>query len=147
MKFRMLLSALLLAVGMVSVAKGADTPTEVVKKAFAATKALDYATACKYYDGEMKKNMEIGAQRFAAMKAKADSGDENMKKALEMMKAMMASYEIEVKSEKIDGDFAELVTVVTMNGTPRENKGYLRKVNGEWKMISPADYAKAKGGK
>ena len=159
MKFRMLLSALLLAAGLVCVtgcgkkaaAKAGDkaaakseTPTAVVNKANELMKQLNFAEVVPLCDGQMKTDMERAAKQFAELKAKADKGDATAKQIIAMQKEAFEKRKFEVKSEKIDGDFAELITNVTDgDGKTQEVKGHLKKVNGEWKLISDSDYKKA----
>ena len=155
MKFRMLLSALLLAAGLVFVAgcgnkteakteKKADTPTDVAKKIAAAKSKLDFAAIVTMCDGEAKKNAEEGAKELEGVKAAAAKGDATAKQQLEMLGAMFAKTKCEVKSEKIEGDYAVLDTVVTdEEGKAKEDKWHFKKVGGEWKHIDKKDYKPA----
>ena len=105
MKFRMLLSALLLAAGLVFVTgcgkkadpkaeakKKADTPTEVVSKFIAAVKQCDFDTAAKLCDGKLKTEMEQAGKEFK-------TASEADKKAA---KEQMAGFKAEIKGEKIE---------------------------------------------
>lgn len=148
MKFRILLSALLLAAGLVSVVRGEevkrpDTPTEVVKKFQKGINELDFAAVVRLCDGKMKNDAEELFKQIAELKATADQGNSEAKQAYEQGKALCAKMKIEVKSEKIEGDFAVLDTVMSDPNTSSKEKFYLKKVDGEWKIIDKEDYRPA----
>ena len=147
MKFRMLLSALLLAVGLVSVARGeeakrSDTPTEVLIKFNKGINELDFASIARLCDGTMKTEIEKTAKQFAELKAAVDRGDAKAKQAYERLKDYFAKFKVEVKSEKIEGDFAVLDAVMSNPAKSRAEKVHLKKVNGEWKLIDESDCRK-----
>ena len=161
MKFRMLLSALLLAAGVLFFAgcdkkaetkaesktdKNADTPTEVVNKYAAAMRKMDFAAAARLCYGRQKEEIEDIGKQIANIKAAADNGNENARRLYEQRaKPGFAKFKIEIKSEKIEGDFAILDFVMhNPDDTVKEEKGYLKKINGEWKLISEKDYKPAK---
>ena len=139
MKFRMLLSALLLAAGLVFVAgcdkkaetkaeKKADTPTEVENKYAAAFKSGDFATAASLCHGKQKEFVEAMGKGYANASEKEK----------QQFKEQMAGFSFSVKKEEIDGDYAKLT--VDVNG--KEDFEYLKKVGGEWKVINKEDYQK-----
>ena len=160
MKFRMLLSALLLAAGILCVAgcgkkveakaeaKDAEklnSPTAVMKKLCAALNKMDFAAAAKLCDGKAKNDIEGMAKEVEQLKAAAAKGDEKSKKMFAQIKDGFAKMKIEVKSEKIEGEFAILESVMTrFDGETREEKIYLKKIGGDWKLIDDKDYKPAK---
>ena len=157
MKFRTLLSALLIAASFVCVTgckkaapakKAAEakkaTPTEITQKLLDAAKAGDFAAVAQFCDGELKMQAEAMPALIKAMEAKAAQGDAKAKKALAEFKKNQKEGTFQIKSEAIDGDFAIVEYTLTTGDKTKEEKGYLKKVNGEWKAISKKDYAKAK---
>ena len=158
MKFRMMLSALLLAAGLVFVIgwseksesgggkseKKVDTPTEVAKKAFDAMKKHDFDTLIAISDGKAQEEAKKAAKYFKQMKEMADKGDAQAKQMLEIMQKVYAEMTYEVKGEKIEGDFAEVEVAMTMGGETKTEKMHFKKVNGQWKGIADEDYKPAK---
>ena len=157
MKFRMMLSALLLAAGLVFVNTGcgkkaektaekkAATPTDVAKKFSDCLKKMDFDAAAAFCDGKMQEDVKNGAKQFAEMKEKAAKGDEQAKQVLAEVEKNSNAMKIEFKGEKIEGDYAVVETVTTNpDGKTNEETTYLKKVNGEWKLITKADYKPAK---
>ena len=140
MKFRMMLSALLLAAGLVFVTGCKKSPSEVAKKSLEAMKKQDFDTIIALSDGKQQEEAKKFAEEFKQMKEEADKGDANAKQALELYQKM--TYEI--KGEKIEGDFAEVEVAMTMGGMTQTEKMHFKKVNGEWKVIADKDYKPAK---
>ena len=171
MKFRKLLTALLLAAGVVFVAgwKQIDSPSEVVKKFFAAGKKMDFDTIAKLSYGKRKKEARAHAANMkemirgleqaarhgnedakkllkrykqggyiALLEAGAENGDAEAKKMSDGLK----SWNMEIKGETIDGDYAVVEGIVSggPDGEGRQKKFYLKKVGGEWKMIDDDEY-------
>ena len=142
MKFRKLLTALLLAAGVVFVAgwQQADSPSEVLKKIIAAQKELDYDTVAKLSHGEDKKGYKNLAEQINALKAAAKNGDKDAQERLDGAKAKLRNWNVDVKAEEIDGDLAVVYCVSAGDGPSYE---FFEKVDGEWKNISDEDYTKA----
>lgn len=163
MKFRTLLSALLLATGIAFVAVGAETkpadsPSQVLKQYFAAWAELDFSKIALLSDGEPRKEALRMIGELNRLKQAAQSGDEKAKtelaltqQVLDDIKAGMKKVKIEIKSEKIEGDLAvvEAVESGTTDGKAAVQKCYFKKVGGNWKMIHQKDYdaEKAKASK
>ena len=156
MKFRMMLSALLLAAGLVFVTgcgkkaeakkaeAKAETPTEVAKKALDALKKQDFDTIIALSDGKAQEGVKKVAEKFKQMKEEADKGNAKAKQQLEMIQKMYAGMTYEIKGEKIKGDFAEVEVAMTMDGKTETEKMHFKKVNGQWKAIDDDDYKPAK---
>lgn len=143
MKIRMLLAALLLAPVFAFAAGKTDSPSEVLKKTSkAAFKDHDFATAMALSHGEQKDFIRMMARNMAHLRKSAAAGDAEAKAKLARIEAKSASFTLEIVDETIRGDFA-MVTAVWKIGD-RTEKGYafFMKVDGEWKNISPSDYAK-----
>ena len=144
MKFRMMLSALLLAAGVLFIAgcakkaavqeKKKDTPLiDLCKKCFDATGKCDFAAAAEFCDGELKADLEKMARESAEDAEKKKLFEKNFR-----------GVKFEFKSEKIDKDFAAVEFVEVRDGVRRNDTQYLRKVDGKWKLVSPGDFRKAK---
>ena len=146
MKFRMLLSALLLAACVVCVpgckkgakktAKNAE-PTTPYEVAAAYTKAVmdgDEAAALKLCIGEnAEEKVKKAAQEIAEAKKKAEA-DPNCKEAM----LLNVLKDVKFADGKIEGDNAtvDIIMTIEVNGQKIENKqpGYLKKVDGKWKI-------------
>ena len=68
-------------------------------------------------------------------------------KEFDVLKAKSLGLKTEIRGEKIDGDLA--VVDVILNGGYYESKNvsepqYLKKINGEWKVIGKAAYDREK---
>ena len=142
MKFRMLLSALLLAAGVSFVAgcgkkavvkeeKKATPVIDVCKKCFDAVQKCDFAAAAEFCDGELKLDMEKKARECREDKDKKELFEKNIR-----------DVKFEFKSEKIDKDIAAVEFVEIRNGSRRSDTQYLRKVDGKWKLVSRKDCKK-----
>ena len=171
MKLRKMLTALLLAAGVVFVAgwKQADSPSEVVKKFFAAMVKFDFATAAKLSCGEQSAGMAALAEDqnkfIGSMKASAKNGNEKAKilvkvyekggfvavleylaeqgdKRAKQQVDRIKKFKLDTKGETIDGDFAEIDVVISggPGGKSVPDKAYAKKVNGEWKVIKEEEY-------
>ena len=132
MKFRKLLSALLFAAGVLFVAgfTPAESPTEVAKKYLEALKKCDFRTAAELCYGSMKKDIEGGEKQYKA------AAPEQRKQMREFLVSF--SNGVELKEEKIEGDFAVIECV--QNG--ESGTVYFKKVDGEWKLINYDEYKK-----
>ena len=156
MKFRMMLSALLLAVGLVFVTgcgkkadakkaeAKAETPTEVAKKALEAMNKMDFDTFVALSDGKQQEEAKKMAEEFKQIKERADKGDAQAKRQLESIQTASAGVTFEIKGEKIEGDFAEVEFTIIPDGKGKIEKMYFKKVNGQWKAIANEDYKPAK---
>jgi PBP1b-binding outer membrane lipoprotein LpoB len=145
MKFRMILSALLLAAGIVFVGgcSKSPSPSDVAKKFCEAMKKNDFATAAKYCDGQQKEAIERMGKHLTEMKEIVAKGsNESNKDEIASLKEEIASMEksnsemkYEIKGEKIEGDAATVTIAFTYaNGKTEEEKVHCKKVNGEWKL-------------
>ena len=144
MKFRMMLSALLLAAGVMFVAgcakktvakkkKQATPAIEVCQKFFDSVRKCDFTAAAEFCDGEMKDDMEKKARELGK--------DEEKKKLFEKN---IRGVKLEFKSENIDKDFAVVEFIEVRDGVRRIDTQYLRKIDGKWKLVSQRDFRKAK---
>lgn len=157
MKFGKLLAALLSIAVAASVAAGekkTDSPSEVIRKRTEATRNVDYAALAALSCGSSRARMLADAEKLAAIEKAARSGDanavrilEHIQKQLTKARAALKDLKIECTGEKIDGDFAEVH--VTISGDPTGHNGtgvlHLKKVDGEWKYITPMDYINEAG--
>ena len=132
MKFRKLLSALLLSAGVLFVAgfTPADSPTEVAQKFIGALRNSDFAAVAQFCEGKMKAEAEQMGRQYNA------ANPEQQKQIRDGLVAFTDG--IVLKNEKIEGDFAVIDIVV--GGKP--DKMCFKKVGGEWKMIDDDDYKK-----
>ncbi len=144
MKFRMMLSSLLLAAGVLFVngcakkavdkeKKQATPVIEVCQKFFDSVRKCDFAAAAEFCDGEMKTDLE--------KKARELDGDAE-KKAL--FEKNIRGVKLEFKSENVDKDFAAVEFVEVRDGVRRNDTQYLQKIDGKWKLVSHRDFRKAK---
>ena len=156
MKFRALLSALLLAAGLVFVAEGnepsappVDSPSEVLKKSFVALQKQDFLVMADLSYGEQRAEALRLVEELKRLKEAAASGDEKAKNELALaqqmlndVKAGLEKVKIEIKEEKIEGDLAEVDAAVsgTSDKKVEVKKAYLKKINGKWKVITLKDY-------
>ena len=166
MKFRTLLSALLVAASLVCVtgcgkkpgsggnaadAKSAS-PTEAAGKFFEASKSADFAGMARFCDGEMKAFFERTAANLKELEDKAANGDEKAKKtveeakrAAEAAKSALKDCKIEFANEKIDGGFATVDVVVGKGDKKiKDDTVFFKKVGADWKVISRRDYETGK---
>ena len=149
MKLRKLLSALLLAAGVVFVAGrqeagGADTPSEVLLKVHRAIRNLDFDTCAKLTYGQANVDVRKMEKFVAGMTEAARNGDENAEMKLNELKTSLRKWRIEITDEKIDGDLAvvDIVDVNALSGKDGPSKQQFRKIDGEWKLIDTEDYRK-----
>ena len=165
MKFRTLLSALLIAASLVCVtgcgkkagcpcdnsgAKAAS-PTEAAKKFFEASKSVDFAAMAQLCDGELKAFYERTAANLKELEDKAAKGDElakrkveEAKKAVETAKAALKDRKIEFANEKIGGAFATVDVVGEKGGKKiKDDTVCVKKVGADWKVISRKEYEAA----
>ena len=156
MKFRALLSALLLVAGLVFVAAGSepaaqptDSPSEVLKKSFAALQKQDFLAMADLSYGEQRTECLRVVEELNRLKKAAESGDEKAKNELVLAQQMlndvkvgMSKVKVEIKEEKIEGDLAEVDAAVsgTSDKKVEVKKAYLKKINGKWKIISLKDF-------
>ena len=153
--------------------KKAGSPSAVVREFTAAIKKADFDTVAKLCHGELKENMEEYAEAqekvITSLEKAAQDGNEKAEKLLEkceqygyieILKAgaedgveecqkalkVVRNFDVEIKGETIDGDLAVVDVVVsgTPDGEDGPDKVYLKKVGGEWKIISDDDYAREK---
>ena len=157
MKFSKLLAALLSIAVAASVAAGekkTDSPSEVIRKRTEATKNVDYAALAALSCGSSKVKMQTTAEKLAAIEKAARGGDanavrilEHIQKQLTQARVALKDLKIECTGEQIEGDFAEVH--VTISGDPNGRNGtgilHLKKVDGEWKYITPMDYINEAG--
>ena len=158
MKSSKLLAVLLLAAGAAFAAvageKKPDSPSEVIRKRTEATKNVDYAALAALSCGSSKVKMQKAAEKLAAIEKAARSGDanavrilEHIQKQLTQARAALKDLKIVCTDEKIDGDWAKVY--VTISGDPSGHDGtgilHLKKVDGEWKYITPMDYINEAG--
>ena len=132
MKFRKLLSALLLTTGVLFVAgfTPAESPAAVARKCFNALANCDFDTAAKLCDGQLKTELSTIGDIYR-------TGDAGRRQ--EMRRNAASSYgSIKISGEKIEGDFA-VIDVVQVG---QANQQYLKMVNGEWKLIADSEYRK-----
>lgn len=145
MKIRALLAVVLCALGLVFVVgcgnksessskteKSNDTPTEVCKKIIGAITKGDYDAASEFCHGAQKEEFKSIAREFKKLSEK------DKKEELDRWGKRVWEYQ----DEKIDGDYAT-VNIIGVNCA--DIKAHLKKVDGEWKMITPADYEKETG--
>lgn len=154
MKFRALLSAFLLAAGLAFVAEGGDpkpmdSPSEVLKKFLVVMHKQDFAAMAELSYGERRTESLRVVETVKRLKQAAESGDEKAKNELALLNQMLddvkvglEKVKVDVKREKIEGDLAEVDAVVsgTSDKKVTVRQSYFKKVNGEWKIISSADY-------
>ena len=128
MKFRTLLSAFLLAAGLVFVAGCGEEPlpsvppTDVVKQYFDAYKKHDTATM---------KNLSCDAQNFADDFQNDVFNDSFSKQCAQ---EYAKDFKFECVSENIDGDEATVTVKVTKKGKTWNIKTKLRIDDGKWKI-------------
>ena len=130
MKFRKLLSALLFAAGVLFAADFAQaaSPTEAVKKCFSTLASGDFVTAAEFCHGKLKVSFETIGKMYQAGDAK------RQKEIRDSARAYFG--DIKLTGEKIEGDFA----VVDFVKDGKTDQQYLKKVNGEWKLVGADDY-------
>ena len=163
----MLLAA---SIAVVAGEKKTDSPSEVIRKRTEATKNVDYAALAALSCGSSKVKMQMAADKLAAIEKAARSGDANavrmlerisrrltqvkaalmlacIQKQLTQARTALKDLKMECTGEKIEGDFAKVY--VTISGDPRGRNGtgilHLKKVDGEWKYITPMDYINEAG--
>ena len=164
------LMSLAASIAVVAGEKQTDSPSEVIRKRTEATKNVDYAALAALSCGSSKVKMQMAADKLAAIEKAARSGDANavrisehiqrrltqvkaalmlacIQKQLTQARIALKDLKIECTGEKIEGDFAEVH--VTISGDPTGHNGtgilHLKKVDGEWKYITPMDYINEAG--
>ena len=143
MKFRILLVTLLLAPVLAFAGGKTDSPSEVLKKLTKATfRDFDYATAMALSHGEQKEFIRMLERSMAHLKKSAAAGDAEAQAKLAQIKAKSASFTLEIIDETIRGDFAMVTAVWKIGDKTKKGYAFFMKVDGEWKNISPHDYAK-----
>jgi len=144
MKFRSLLSAFAFAAGLVFVTAFnpfASSPSQVTAKALkAALQKCDLEKFAELSSGKTAEEFRGMASELKRLRELAEKGDQNAKKMLDEIEAGLKSVQFEVKSEKIEGDYAVVYIVFTINGKQKAAKSYLHKVDGDWKIISDHEY-------
>ena len=152
MKFGKVFAVLMLLAASIAVVAGekkTDSPSEVIRKRTEATKNVDYAALAALSCGSSRARMLADAEKLAAIEKAARSGNanavrilEHIQKQLTQARAALKDLKIECTGEKIEGDFAKVY--VTISGDPNGRNGtgilHLKKVDGEWKYITPMDY-------
>ena len=132
MKFRVRLSILLCATGLMLVAgcgeKIADPPVEVCKKIFEALKRADFDAAATFLSEDCKKESESEIAKLRRSEAKKREFLESL-----------ATVKIEQVSEKIDGDLASVKVVISDDGEKREKSIGFKKIGGAWKMLGHSE--------
>ena len=129
-----------------SAAENAVSPSAVVRKYAAAVKRSDFDAVVKLCHGELKAEFQNTIADTARLRTAARLGDYAAQKQLDEERENAARITVEIAGEKIDGDLAE-VGIGVSGGAPEENgagKAYLKKVGGEWRMISDEEYAREK---
>jgi len=140
MKTRMLLSVCLLAVGMAFTAdlNGAETrsdsPGATAKQFLDAFVKLDLDTCVALSHGKMKDDAKEIGKSLAPLKEAAAKGDEDSAFMLKTMQEEGGKQKRTVKSEKINGNTAEVVAVYTADGKTKTEKIFLEKIDGKWKV-------------
>lgn len=152
MKLRMAFFALLLAPVLVFAGGKTDSPSEVLKKSSKAVfKDNDFATAMALSHGEQKEFLRMAAKNMEHLKKSAAAGDPEAQAQLAQIEAKSASFTLEIIDEKIQDDFAMVTAVWKIGDKSKRGYAFFMKVGGEWKNISPHDYAKSfkarRGGK
>ena len=151
MKSRSLLSALAVAFGLVFVtafsAAAADSPTEVAGKAFAAMHMCDFEKVAKLSSGEMVEDAKRMTEVIRMMKTAAQNGDQKVQAELNEIVSGFERMSVTFGNEKIEGDFAVVDVTIKVagekGGVVKNEKAYLRKIDGSWKLISAKEYFKA----
>ena len=147
MKFRSLLSVAVLAAGLVSVTAFkpfAPSPSQVTTRALkAAIQKCDLEKFAELSSGKTADEFRGTASELKQLRALAEKGDQNAKKMLEEIEAGLKSVKFEIKDEKIEGEFAVVTVVFTVNGKKSAAKSYLRKIDGAWKIVSDHEYIEA----
>ena len=140
MKIRTLLSACLLAVGLLFTvgANGAekqpDTPTAVAKQFINSLLKLDMDACAAVSHGKLKDEVTELGKSLKPIREAAAKGDENSVLVLNTMLEEAAKTKYEIKNEKIDGNAAEVEVVSTEGGKTKTEKMLLEKVDGKWKV-------------
>ena len=158
MKLHKMLAALLMvavaAFAAVAGEKKTDSPSEVIRKYAEAIRNVDYAALAALSSGESRMKMQTIADKLAAIEKAAQRGDANAVKMLERIKIQLIQAKVALKDlkmvctgEKIEGDFAEVYVVISGDPNGRNGTGtlHLKKVDGEWKYITPMDYINEAG--
>ena len=116
------------------------SPSEIVAKYIAAFNSLDLLAAADLCRGEERTDIVDVARTILQMKAGAYGGEEGCRRKLEKLKKFRAK----IMGEKIDGDLA-VVDVFLYDppwGKSGPDRKYLKKIGGEWKVVSKTDYEK-----
>ena len=125
------------ALAKYAVPKGLS-PSEIVSRMVDAMKTMNPYAAANLSHGKENAEASKGALGIIKLKAAAYAGNEQAKKFLDSFK----NCNVEVKGKTIDGDFA--VVDVVVSGNPKGKNGpdkvYLKKVDGEWKVIKEEEY-------
>lgn len=141
MKIRMMLSALLPALGL-AFAAGCfccETPDDVAHKAIDAFKRGDYAAIIDMSSGKAQEEMKKNAAEIVEIKAKAARGDQKARKIM----ALFDNMSFILKDAKVEGDYATVDVTMIVDKDRRDDKMYLKKIDGKWKLVDKADYKPA----
>ena len=111
-----------------------------------AAKALNFYAAANLFHGKKKAKVMKAALGFISAKSAAYGGNEKAKKKLDELKAGVESLNVKVTGETNDGDYA--VVDIVVSGSPDGKNGpektYLKKVDGEWKIMDAEEYKREK---
>ena len=140
MKIRMLLSACLLAAGLLFTAgwkegeKYPETPSATAKLFLDSLLKLDMEPCVALSCGKMKEDAAEMGKTLIPLKEAAAKGDADSTLMYKTMLNEAAKIKYEIKSEKIDGDTAEVVVDSASEGKTKTEKVQLEKIDGKWKV-------------
>ena len=149
MKIRLLLSSVVPAVVSAFVAGciNTATPTEVTKDYLAAARAMDFDKVASLSSGQMSEDAKKGAAELAHLKESEKHGDKTAREKMALVAKIEGIFEnitYKVQGEKIDGDLAVVDALADLEGkTTATIHVYLKKVDGNWKVVNKADHDKA----
>ena len=140
MKLRMLLSACLLAAGLLFTAgwkegeKYPETPTATAKSFLDSLLKLDMQACVALSHGRMKDDAAEMGKTLTPLKEAAAKGDEDSALMFKTMQDEAAKIKYEIKGEKIEGNTAVVEVVSTSEGKSKTEKVQLEKIDGKWKV-------------
>ena len=140
MKIRNLLSACLLAAGLLFTAclngaeKYPETPTATAKQFLDSLLKLDMEACVAVSHGKMKDDAAAMGKELTPLKEAAAKGEEDSALLYKTMLDEAAKIKYEIKSEKIDGNTAVVVVDSTSEGKTKTEKVQLEKIDGKWKV-------------
>ena len=121
------------------------SPSEIVEKYIAAFNSLDPLAAAELCHGEERADIIDTARAILQTKAGAYGGDEECRRKLETKLEKLKKWRAKVVDEKIDGDLAVVDVFLydpPWGGKNGPDRQYLKKIGGEWKVVSHTDYEK-----